>query len=144
MRLHDELIAAEYSLVGGRRMHFWFPAFSASYGRYSPGVLLTLQTLRLAAADSLLSADFGLDGEPYKKHFAQPTDPVFEGVVPTPGPFLDLTAYLPPRLADRMSRLKRKVSRRWGTIRACEPDWPGVAYGAVKAVADASLRGLLT
>lgn len=52
------------------------------------------------------------------KYFATPASQVLEGVVEAAKPFGDITAPLPLQLAGPVSRLNRKASRRWGTIRA--------------------------
>ncbi|MBW3559206.1 MAG: GNAT family N-acetyltransferase [Proteobacteria bacterium] len=142
MRIAGELVAAEYSLLADARLHFWFPAYDATFRQYSPGVLLTLQTLRLASLEGLASADFGTDGEAYKKYFAEPTHSVLEGVLPTGMSAATIISRLPSGLGAGLSRLERKAGRRWGLITACEPHWPGVAGGAASALGDIARRRL--
>ena len=65
----DTLVAAEYSLHAGDQCHFWFPGYEPSLARCSPGILLSMDTMRLADAQGYRTFDFGFEGEHYKKYF---------------------------------------------------------------------------
>ena len=120
LRVADKVIAAELGLTSGHRHHLWFPIYDAAYARYSPGSLMTLETLRVAAQQGIARVDFGPGGEAYKRDFADPAEPVFEGTIRLRHP--------PARLAGLpgMGRL----SRRFDGITACEPTLAGQVRGA--------------
>lgn len=120
----DRLTAVEYSLHGGGHCHFWFPAYEPGLARCSPGILLTLETMRLASADGYGVFDFGYGGERYKKYFCDTTRTVREAVVSRPGLGAGLSAAVGAALNaagdDRGERLRTSVRRRWAAIEACE------------------------
>lgn len=121
LRAGDTIVAAELGLTSGDRYHLWFPVYDAAYARYSPGHLMTLDTLRVAAGQGIARVDFGAGGEAYKRDFAQPAEPVFEGVVSAR-----------PRALAGLRRLPgvTRLSRRFDCMEACEPGPLGRVRGA--------------
>lgn len=134
----DSLCAVEYSLHAGGRYHFWFPAYVPGLARCSPGILLSLDTMRLAAAEGCHEFDFGFGGEGYKKYFCNAERTVTEAVVLKPGlgARISQSAVGVLNLAGegRGERLRASVRRRWAAIEACEVTagdrLKGAAYAA--------------
>ena len=134
----DSLCAVEYSLHAGERYHFWFPAYVPGLARCSPGILLSLDTMRLAAPEGYAEFDFGFGGEGYKKYFCNAGRTVTEAVVLKPGlgSRLSQSAVSLLNLAGngRGERLRTSARRRWAAIEACEVTaadrLKGAAYAA--------------
>lgn len=120
----DSLCAVEYSLHAGGRYHFWFPAYVPGLARCSPGILLSLDTMRLAAPQGYVEFDFGFGGEGYKKYFCNAERTVTEAVVLKPGLGAQLSQSAVGLLnlagSGRGERLRASVRRRWAAIEACE------------------------
>jgi CelD/BcsL family acetyltransferase involved in cellulose biosynthesis len=116
----DRLAAIEYSLHAGDRYHFWFPAYEPAVARCSPGILLTLDTMKLGCADGFRVYDFGFGGEGYKKYFCNATQGVREAVVLKPGLGAALSdaavGLLNGAAGGRVERLRTSVRRRWAAI----------------------------
>jgi CelD/BcsL family acetyltransferase involved in cellulose biosynthesis len=133
----DRLAAIEYSLHAGDRYHFWFPAYEPAVARCSPGILLTLETMRLGCADGFRVYDFGFGGEGYKKYFCNATQGVREAVVLKPGIGAALSdaavGLLNGAAGGRAERLRTSVRRRWAAIEACEITPANRLMGAVAA-----------
>jgi len=120
-----EPIAYEYGLAAGDHYHFWIPAYEAATARYSPGILLSLETMRQGADLGFTSFDYGFEGEAYKKYFCDRSQTVLEGVVRRAGS---------PALASlSQHRLALSVRRRWAAIDACETTLAGRARGVASA-----------
>ena len=120
LRAGDAIVAAELGMTSGDRHHLWFPIYDTAYARYSPGSLMTLETLRAAAEQGIARVDFGPGGEAYKRDFAEPAEPVFEGMIHTRPRTVGLTGL--PGMT--------KLSRRFDGITACEPGLVGRVRGA--------------
>lgn len=120
----DRLAAVEYSLFAGDQCHFWFPGYVPELSRCSPGILLSLDTMRLAAETGVRSFDFGFEGEHYKKYFCNGERWVRDAVVIKPGlgATVSQAAVSALNLAGqgRGERLRNSVRRRWAAIEACE------------------------
>ncbi len=133
----DQLTAIEYSLHAGDRYHFWFPAYQPGLARCSPGILLTMDTMRLACAAGFRVFDFGFGGEGYKKYFCNATQSVREAVVLKPGVAALLSdaavGLLNTAGGGRGERLRTSVRRRWAAIEACETTPANRLMGAVAA-----------
>jgi CelD/BcsL family acetyltransferase involved in cellulose biosynthesis len=133
----DRLTAIEYSLHAGDRYHFWFPAYEPAIARCSPGILLTLETMRLGCADGFRVYDFGFGGEGYKKYFCNASQGVREAVVLKPGLGATLSdaavGLLGGAGGGRAERLRTSVRRRWAAIEACEITPANRLKGAVAA-----------
>ena len=141
LRLGGELAAAEYSLVSGSRMHFWFPAYAPDFARCSPGALLSLNTMRTVAAEGVTQADFGLDAEGYKKYYATPAGVAYEGVLPLRPLRRAASSARDRALAPaRLAYFRRKIERRLNVVTACEPGWSGLAAEMTATLGRAALR----
>ncbi len=122
----DRPMAYELRLRGGGHHHFWLPAYEAEAARYSPGMLLSMETMK--AEDAGLY-DFGFEGEAYKKYFCDQSREVWEGVGQAAGPTaLDALSGLAP------NGLAQSVRRRWAIIDACET----TTMGRVRALSAAA------
>lgn len=139
----DTLMAMEFSLHAGRRWHFWFPAYEPGLARCSPGILLSMATMRLAAERGFSGFDYGVSGEGYKKYFCNAFQPVGEAVVLRPGLAAGFSkaavTVLNATAGARGQRLGASVRRRWAAIEACETRpierFRGVAVAARSALA---------
>lgn len=132
-----KLAAIEYSLHAGDRYHFWFPAYEPDLARCSPGILLTMDTMRLGAGAGIRVFDFGFGGEGYKKYFCNATQSVREAVVLRPGMGAMLSdvalGLLNTAAGGRGERLRTSVRRRWAAIEACETTAGNRLMGAAAA-----------
>ena len=133
----DRLTAVEYSLYAGDQYHFWFPGYEPSLARCSPGILLSLDTMQMAAEDGYRTFDFGFEGEHYKKYFCNGVRVVREAVVLKPGfgAAMSQAAVGALNLAGsgRGEQLRTSVRRRWAAIEACETTPTARMKGAVQA-----------
>jgi CelD/BcsL family acetyltransferase involved in cellulose biosynthesis len=120
----DSVCAVEYSLHAGDQYHFWFPAYVPGLARCSPGILLSLDTMRLASEAGFRRFDFGFGGEGYKKYFCNALQTVGEAVVLRPGLEAGIgqaaAAMLNAVGPERGERLRTSVRRRWAAIEGCE------------------------
>lgn len=119
LRTGDAIAAAEIGILSGGAYHLWFPVYDPAFGRYSPGQLMTLETLKVLAERGVKSVDFGAGGEDYKRAFADPGEAVFEGDI-----------YASPTRAAISGALglhgqRQKLGRRMDRIVACEPRLAG-------------------
>ncbi|MDI1326512.1 MAG: GNAT family N-acetyltransferase [Brevundimonas sp.] len=129
----DRLTAIEYSLHAGDQYHFWFPGYEPSLARCSPGILLSMDTMRLASELGYRTFDFGFEGEHYKKYFCNGARIVREAVVLKPGLGAAVSEAAVGVLGGPGQRLRTSVRRRWAAIEACETT-PGNRFrGAVQA-----------
>lgn len=132
----DKLTAVEYSLHAGDRYHFWFPAYVPELARCSPGILLTMDTMRLGCAAGFRVFDFGFGGEGYKKYFCNATQSVREAVILRPGVgamLSDAAVGLLNTAGGKGERIRTSVRRRWAAIEACEVTPANRLMGAVAA-----------
>ncbi|MFN3515482.1 MAG: GNAT family N-acetyltransferase [Phenylobacterium sp.] len=131
LRAGGRLVAAEVGLRSGPTHHLWFPVYDPDFARYSPGALMTLETMRAAAADGVRLVDFGPMGEPYKRDFAEPGLCVLEGDVTAGGlvaaarTVADLALASAPAARRALSEVGRRLDRRWDRIAGCEPALEG-------------------
>ena len=132
------LTAVEYALHGGGHYHFWFPAYEPGLSRCSPGILLSLETMRLASGRGYRIFDFGFGGEGYKKYFCDTSQMVREALIQRPGFRASVTGAVAGVMAtagpDRAQKLKVSVRRRWSAIEACEVNRVDRVKGALVAV----------
>ena len=133
----DRLTAIEYSMHADDQYHFWFPAYEPSLARCSPGILLSMDTMRLAAELGYRTFDFGFEGEHYKKYFCNDARTVREVLVLRPGLGAAMSqaavGVLNAAGGDRGERLRASVRRRWAAIEACEVSRVDRFRGAVQA-----------
>ena len=138
----DRLTAVEYALHAGDQYHFWFPGYEPSLARCSPGILLSLDTMRLASAHGYRTFDFGFEGEHYKKYFCNGFKVVREAVVLKPGLGATMSQAAVGALnlagSGRGERLRTSVRRRWAAIEACETT-PGARMKGAMQAAGAAL-----
>lgn len=141
----DDLCAIEYSLMAADQCHFWFPVYEPSAARCSPGILLSLDTMRLEGGRGRRVFDFGFEGEHYKSYFANVTRTVREVEIARSG--VEASAGRAAMAAlglageARARRLRTSLRRRWAAIEACEitaaDRLRGAAGAAVAALARA-------
>lgn len=133
----DRLTALEYSLHAGDQYHFWFPGYEPSLARCSPGILLSMDTMRLAADRGYRTFDFGFEGEHYKKYFCNGSRTVREAMILRPGLRTVVSQAAVSALnmagAGRGEQLRASVRRRWAAIEACETTPANRLKGAVQA-----------
>ncbi len=67
--VNDQLIAAHLGMRAGQVLHHWFPAYDAEFYRYSPGLILLLETARVAAERGIVRIDLGKGDDQYKESF---------------------------------------------------------------------------
>ena len=138
----DRLTAVEYALHAGDQYHFWFPGYEPSLARCSPGILLSLDTMRLASAHGYRTFDFGFEGEHYKKYFCNGFKVVREAVVLKPGLGATMSQAAVGALnlagSGRGEQLRTSVRRRWAAIEACETT-PGARMKGAMQAAGAAL-----
>lgn len=134
LRTGSDIAAAEIGLRSGSAYHLWFPVYDHAYAKYSPGSLMTLDTIEAAAKLGMRSVDFGAGGEDYKTAFADPGAVVLEGAVLT-SPWR-AAIYAIPAMRESRARLERRIDR----IAACEPTLPGQIVAASKYVGVAARR----
>lgn len=127
-------MAYEFSLRGGVVRHFWIPAYEAWAARYSPGMLLSLETIRQGAMAGERLFDLGAGGEAYKRYFANESASVFSG-------FAWGRRALRGRSSLMGAETALKFQRRLAVITACEVQ-PEARYIALarSAMAALSLR----
>ena len=130
-----EPVAYEYGLYAGQQYHFWFPAYELTAARYSPGMLLSLDSMREKSKAGVSTFDFGHAGEPYKKYFCNRTGRIFEGATSRP----DMKGAL--RSVVLMTRLGQSVHRRWKTIAGCETSLVGLVAGLSTAARSMATSG---
>lgn len=137
LRAGGQVCAVEYSLAGGTCFHFWFPAYYPVASRCSPGILLTLDTIRLMSACGFTDFDYGSGSEGYKRYFCDTVQMVGEGRVRPSG--VPAAARLGTGALVRMAGRQRaqgladRIRRRWNVIEACEVTLPGRLAGIAAA-----------
>lgn len=140
MHAGDKLVAVEFSLHAGRHYHFWFPVYEPALARCSPGILLSMETMRLAGGEGFRVFDFGFEGEGYKKYFVNARQTVREAVVMRPGltrALGDAAVGVLDRAGGQGEALRASLRRRWATIEACEATPLGRLRGAAVATRSA-------
>lgn len=140
----DRLTAIEYSLHAGDQYHFWFPGYDPALSRCSPGILLSMDTMRLASQLGYRTFDFGFEGEHYKKYFCNGARIVREAVVLKPGFGAAVSEAAVGVLGGRGERLRTSVRRRWAAIEACETTQGARLKGAMQAAGAALAKARQT
>jgi CelD/BcsL family acetyltransferase involved in cellulose biosynthesis len=82
LRAGEHVVAVHFGLLGRDRLVWWFPAYDADYGSYSPGLILLLDLVAEAASRGLTLVDLGRGEHHYKLRVANGAYDVAEGVVP--------------------------------------------------------------
>lgn len=131
LEVEGRQIAAEVGLLSGDTYHFWFPIYDRDFSRFSPGALLSYETLSVLADEGVSFADFGPGAESYKRVFADPGPEVLEGDIHV-DPFItglrDLvsrTREVHPAFHERLTSAYLRLDRRLDRITACEPALEG-------------------
>jgi CelD/BcsL family acetyltransferase involved in cellulose biosynthesis len=132
LRAGGTIVAAELGLTAGDRHHLWFPIYDPAFARYSPGALMTLETLRAAAERGIARVDFGPSEEAYKEDFAVPMEPVLEGTVAMRPSLMTHLRGAPG--VDRIDEVGKRLARRLDRIAACEPGLIGQVKGGASFV----------
>lgn len=131
LRIDGKVLAAELGLTSGARHHLWFPVYDVAFAKYSPGGLMTLDTLEAAAAQGVTRVDFGVDADAHKRDFADPAEVVHEGLIER-------------RLSSRGRAMRdfglSRVARRLDRIVACEPGLSGQIRGGAGFMAGLARR----
>lgn len=131
LKVDGTVVAAELGLLSGQRYHLWFPVYERAYAKYSPGSLMTLDTLEHLAARGITRVDFGVDADAYKHDFADPAEVVFEGLVER-------------RVSSRGREMRHaggsRLMRRFDRIVACEPGMVGQLRGGAGFLAAVARR----
>ncbi|WP_312219364.1 GNAT family N-acetyltransferase [Brevundimonas sp.] len=141
LRVDGRVVAMEYSMHAGRHFHLWFPVYNQEVARWSPGIVLTQETIRLGAERGYRVFDYGVGvGGNYKKYYDDGGLATVEGVVARPGPGKALCATASAALgvlgSARAERLRTSTRRRWSVVEACETSLAGRTSGALRAAAD--------
>jgi CelD/BcsL family acetyltransferase involved in cellulose biosynthesis len=82
LRAGDQVVAVHFGLLGADRLVWWFPAYDATFGSYSPGLILLLDLVAEAASRGLALVDLGRGEHHYKLRIANGAYDVAEGMVP--------------------------------------------------------------
>lgn len=146
LRAGGRIVAAALDLRGDGVHHVWFPAYSAEYARFGPGVQLMHRLLRAVAEDpQVTTIDFGKNDLRYKSIYADPSAPVLEGRIITRPLALALA-----RRADAVlngapvlkpvQEVRERLRRRFDVITACETSPSAWMGGALTAFRRAALR----
>lgn len=141
LRVDGRVVAMEYSMHAGRHFHLWFPVYEQEVARWSPGIVLTQETIRLGSERGYRIFDYGVGvGGNYKKYYDDGGLVTAEGVVARPGVGKAACATASAALGvlghARAERLRLSTRRRWSVIEACETSLAGQAAGALRAAAD--------
>ena len=125
----------------GRHFHLWFPVYEQEVARWSPGIVLTQETIRLGSERGYRIFDYGVGvGGNYKKYYDDGGLVTVEGVVARPGVGAAMCATASAALGvlgyARAERLRISTRRRWSVVEACETSLAGQASGVLRAAAD--------
>lgn len=142
LRAGDRIVAAEMGLRAGDAYHLWFPVYDRELARYSPGALMTLETMRAAAEQGITSIDFGPWGESYKTDFAEPGIAVAEGETSVGGVGRSARDAARRTIANTpvLHQASLRLGRRWDRIAACEPGLEGRLGAASQTISDIARR----
>jgi CelD/BcsL family acetyltransferase involved in cellulose biosynthesis len=80
LRLDGRAIAFHYSFTIGRSLYVHRLAFDPSLARFSPGLLTTLEALRIAAGEGVQRVEYLGGDESYKLELADRLEPMYEGI----------------------------------------------------------------
>ena len=70
LRIGDRIIAVHLGMHTASALHYWFPAYDADFGRYSPGSILLLRLAERCAEVGISRIDLGKGEDRYKDSFA--------------------------------------------------------------------------
>jgi CelD/BcsL family acetyltransferase involved in cellulose biosynthesis len=86
--------------------------FDPAYGRYSPGLVNTLDTIETAAGEGLTRVEFLGGAERYKQELADRFEPLFQGIGLARGPLARVMVEARLTYIRARLRLKRNESLR--------------------------------
>src|SRR6185369_1676376 len=75
----DTLAAIHLGMRSRGVLHTWFPAYNIELGRYSPGTLQWIETIKSAGSWGIRHIDLGKGEEPYKRRLMTGATRVAEG-----------------------------------------------------------------
>ena len=107
LRAGGRPVAVHAGMRSRGMLHWWFPAYDAEFGRYSPGIILLLrlaETLRDAGVGTL---DLGKGDASYKSAFMTHAADLREGRVEMPSLLAAARRLFPPRAVRRLERAWR-------------------------------------
>lgn len=81
LRAGDRLVAAHFGIRSRTALHWWFPAYDAEFGRFSPGLVLLVQLARNAELCGAQMLDLGRGDDSYKVRLMSGSVPLAEGAV---------------------------------------------------------------
>ncbi|MBI3547909.1 MAG: GNAT family N-acetyltransferase [Elusimicrobia bacterium] len=103
----DTLVAAHFGMRSAEVWHYWFPAYDANFGKYSPGLILLLRMAESAAGLGLRYVDLGKGDDAYKEIMASGVVDVATGSVQ--GPVRAFFRFFPRVVSGGWYRLRRLV-----------------------------------
>jgi CelD/BcsL family acetyltransferase involved in cellulose biosynthesis len=84
LRAGDRIVAVHAGMRSHRVLHWWFPAYSQEFARFSPGIILLFRLAEAMAAQGLALIDLGKGDEPYKLRVMTGAVELREGCVEQP------------------------------------------------------------
>ena len=117
LRIDGAPVAFTCSLVAGGRMFLYRLAFDPAYGRWSPGILVALEAIRLAAEEGATGVEFLRGTERYKVELADRVDPLSQALIARGGRALAAKAAISGRMRAGRTLLAGKRAGR-GVVRA--------------------------
>lgn len=66
LSLGGTVIAAHMGMRSASVLHWWFPSYDTAFSKFSPGLILLLETCRHAAHAGIKTVELGAGGEVYK------------------------------------------------------------------------------
>ncbi|NQY15551.1 MAG: GNAT family N-acetyltransferase [Henriciella sp.] len=75
----DQLVAAHFGLQSDRALHWWFPTYDPTLGKYSPGLIHLMCSIEHVAKIGLDELDFGRGEARYKHEFSNDARGLCEG-----------------------------------------------------------------
>ena len=101
-------VAFTCSLTVAGRMYVYRLAFDPAYGHLSPGILTTLEAIRIGADEGASRVEFLRGAERYKLELADRVDPLHEAIVADGGVLPALAGY-GLRARTRLRRARARV-----------------------------------
>jgi CelD/BcsL family acetyltransferase involved in cellulose biosynthesis len=80
----DSIAAAHMGMRSHKVLHYWFPGYEHSLGKYSPGGILLIKLAEKMAELGVTTLDLGKGEDPYKASFMTGAVPLIGGVVDVP------------------------------------------------------------
>lgn len=80
----DDLVAVHFGMRSREALHWWFPSYADSWRKFSPGLILIVETLKHLDSEGRRELDFGRGDQRYKVDFQNGTRPLVEGSLERP------------------------------------------------------------